>query len=187
VLHGVAGTMTTVAVTALTGLIVVALVVPRPRGAARAGLVLSLTVMTLVGAGYLTEVSAPPVGTVQTTYWVQFDRASIARRVSRGETVFVDVTADWCLTCKANKALVLDREPVVSALAAKSIAAMRADWTRPDPAISRYLEGFGRYGIPFNAVYGPGAPGGIALPEILSSNIVMDALAKAAVSQSAKK
>ena len=187
VLHGVAGTMTTVLVTTLTGLIVVALAVPRPRGAARAGLMLSLTVMTLVGAGYLTEVSAPPAGTVQTTYWVQFDRASIARRVSRGETVFVDVTADWCLTCKANKALVLDREPVVSALAATSITAMRADWTRPDPAISRYLEGFGRYGIPFNAVYGPGAPGGIALPEILSSNIVMDALAKAAVSQSAKK
>ena len=64
------------------------------------------------------------------TAWVPFDRAEIARRVSTGEVVFVDVTADWCLTCKANKALVLDRDPVVSALAAEGVTPMQADWTR---------------------------------------------------------
>jgi len=90
--------------------------------------------------------------------------------------VFVDVTADWCLTCKANKSLVLDRAPVASALAAENITPMRADWTRPSDAISRYLASFGRYGIPFNVVYGPSAPEGIALPEILTTAIVIDAL-----------
>ncbi len=92
----------------------------------------------------------------------------------------MDVTADWCLTCKANKTLVLDHAPVVSALAAESVTPMQADWTRPDPAISRYLESFGRYGIPFNAVYGPAAPDGIVLPELLSSDVVMEALSRAA-------
>jgi len=113
-------------------------------------------------------------------HWETFDRAEIARRVSRGEVVFVDVTADWCLTCKANKALVIERDPVLTALRAAGTVPMQADWTRPDESISRYLESFERYGIPFNAVYGPGAPDGIVLSEILSSDAVIDALRSAA-------
>ena len=91
----------------------------------------------------------------------------------------MDVTADWCLTCKANKALVLDRDPVVSRLRGSGVIAMQADWTRPSETISRYLESFGRYGIPFNAVYGPGAPDGVVLPELLSSEAVLEALSDA--------
>ena len=91
----------------------------------------------------------------------------------------MDVTADWCLTCKANKALVLDREPVASRLREPGIVAMQADWTRPDESISRYLESFGRYGIPFNAVYGPAAPDGIVLQELLSTEAVLEALTMA--------
>jgi len=79
--------------------------------------------------------------------------------------------------------LVLDREPVAGALAADGVIAMRADWTRPDESISRYLASFDRYGIPFNAVYGPGAPDGIALSELLSTEMVLDALQVAATRQ----
>ena len=57
---------------------------------------------------------------------------------------------------------------------------MEADWTRPDPAIGAYLASYGRYGIPFNIVYGPGAPGGIVLPELLTKGDVDGALDKAA-------
>ena len=53
---------------------------------------------------------------------------------------------------------------------------MRADWTKPDERISKFLESYGRYGIPFNAVFGPGAPDGIVLSEILSSAKVIEAL-----------
>jgi suppressor for copper-sensitivity B len=89
------------------------------------------------------------------------------------------VTADWCLTCKVNERLVLDASPVRDALMKPGLVAMRADWTRPDPAIAAYLNRFGRYGIPFNAVYGPGAPAGVALPEILTEDAVQAALRKA--------
>jgi suppressor for copper-sensitivity B len=92
----------------------------------------------------------------------------------------VDVTADWCITCQVNKAVVLDREPVLGRLKSEGTVAMKADWTRPNEAISRYLASFGRYGIPFNAVYGPGAPDGIALPELLTDTAVLKALDKAA-------
>uniref|UniRef100_UPI0040477B9A protein-disulfide reductase DsbD family protein n=1 Tax=Yoonia sp. TaxID=2212373 RepID=UPI0040477B9A len=110
---------------------------------------------------------------------VPFERAEIPRHVSLGHTVFVDVTADWCLTCKANKALVLDRDPVASLLAAPDVIPMQADWTRPDPAIQQFLEANGRFGIPFNIVYGPSAPEGIALSEVLTNDSVTSALTRA--------
>ena len=180
VLRGVAGTTTVLAVLGMTAGLVMLLSWPRLQGMVRAGLALPLIAIMLFAAGYLVDTSAPRALPAEATDWVRFDRAGIARRVSRGEVVFVDVTADWCLTCKANKALVLDREPVVSTLAAEGVTPMQADWTRPDSAISRYLETFARYGIPFNAVYGPAAPDGIVLPELLSSDAVMEALSRAA-------
>lgn len=111
--------------------------------------------------------------------WVTFDPAAIPTLVAEGKTVFVDVTADWCITCKVNKVAVVERGEVARKLSDPSLVAMRADWTRPDLAITDYLASFGRYGIPFNAVYGPGVPGGIALPELLSEQAVLDALSRA--------
>src|SRR3546814_7571727 len=94
--------------------------------------------------------------------------------------VFVDVTAEWCITCQVNKKLVLDNEAVSARLDSPNVVRMRGDWTLPSDAISAYLAGFGRYGIPFNAVYGPGAPQGLALPEILTRDAVLTALEQAA-------
>ncbi len=111
--------------------------------------------------------------------WVPFDRASIREQVAAGRTVFVDVTADWCITCQANKKLVLNRGAVAQRFADPALVAMRADWTRPDEAIARFLADHGRYGIPFNIVYGPGAPQGIALPELLGETAVIAALDRA--------
>ncbi len=112
--------------------------------------------------------------------WQSFDRASIPGLVRAGKTVFVDVTADWCITCKVNKALVLDRGSVAARLGGADVVAMRADWTNPDAAIAAYLASFGRYGIPFDAVYGPRAPGGVLLPELLTSSSVLAAFDQAA-------
>lgn len=112
--------------------------------------------------------------------WAPFDRSRIDALVAEGRVVFVDVTADWCLTCKANKALVLDRGAVAERLGDGSVVPMRADWTRPDDGIAAYLADYGRYGIPFNAVYGPAAPEGVVLPEILTEAAVLNSLAQAA-------
>jgi suppressor for copper-sensitivity B len=91
--------------------------------------------------------------------------------------VFLDITADWCVTCKVNKALVVNDRAIARRLAG-DVVAVRADWTRPDPRIAEYLRSFGRYGLPFNAVFGPGAPEGIVLPELLTTNAVLAAFAK---------
>ncbi len=136
----------------------------------------------LVGAGGLAAVvlaaflvPAGPVGPASADAgWEVFVRERIADEVAAGHVVFVDVTADWCLTCKANKRLVLARGDVAMRLA--ETVAMQADWTRPDPEIAAYLKEKGRFGIPFNAVYGPGAPDGVLLPELLTESIVLDAI-----------
>jgi suppressor for copper-sensitivity B len=111
--------------------------------------------------------------------WRPFEPAAIADEVRLGRVVVVDVTADWCLTCKVNKQAVLDRGPVRDRLARPDVTAMLADWTRPDPAIARYLARYGRYGIPFTAVYGPATPEGQVLPELLTDSAVLDAIRKA--------
>jgi suppressor for copper-sensitivity B len=115
--------------------------------------------------------------------WQPFDESRIAPLVRDGKVVFVDVTAAWCVTCQANKRLVVDRPPVVDHLQGDGIVAMLADWTKPNDAIARYLADHGRYGIPFNIVYGPSAPGGIVLPELLTSDAVLAALKQASGQQ----
>jgi suppressor for copper-sensitivity B len=112
--------------------------------------------------------------------WVAFDEAAITEYVARDKVVFVDVTADWCITCQANKKLVIDQEPVATRLTQDGVVAMKADWTKPDPKIADFLGRHGRYGIPFNIVYGPGAPAGIVLPELLTEDAVTTALDQAA-------
>lgn len=112
--------------------------------------------------------------------WIAFDEAAIPALVAEGRVVFVNVTADWCITCRVNETLVLSKHPVRDSLASDAVVAMRADWTRPDAEISAYLARFGRYGIPFDAVYGPGVPNGQALPELLTTEAVLGGLERAA-------
>jgi suppressor for copper-sensitivity B len=132
-------------------------------------------------AGQLGLLRVSPVEQAQgeAVHWQAFDQVAIPDLVASGKTVFVDVTADWCLTCKANKTLVIDRPPVSASLNQAGVVPMVADWTKPDPAINRYLAHFGRYGIPLNVVYGPKAPEGIVLPELLTSDGVEQAIRQA--------
>ena len=104
-----------------------------------------------------------------------------------GKLVFVDVTADWCITCKANKALVLEAAPIGPLLGELvndgKLVMLKADWTRPDPLIAAFLSSHQRFGIPFNIVYGLAAPEGIVLGELLTANTVEKALIEAALTR----
>ena len=156
------------------------------------GAPIAIGVAMILAASVLPTISgapAPGVGDVSlrdgaketgtAALWQPFDEARIATLVAQGKTVLVDVTADWCITCQVNKRLVLNQGAVHTAISDGRLIAMKADWTRPNPVIAAYLAKFGRYGIPFNAVYGPEAPGGIPLPELLTEDIVTQAVAKA--------
>ena len=149
---------------------------PVSAAAATALAVLAVLVPTLHGQAVPVAV---PASNAHTDLWRPFDAAALREMTAQGRVAFVDITAAWCLTCKVNELAVLDREPVASKLWDPGVIAMRADWTRPDPNITTYLQSFGRYGVPLNVVYGPGAPDGIALPELLTPDAVMDAFRRA--------
>lgn len=87
--------------------------------------------------------------------WVPFDPVQAETLAEEGRLVFVDVTADWCATCKVNERLVLETEETAALFTRYDVVAMQADWTNRDDGIARYLASFGRYGIPFYALYRP--------------------------------
>ena len=142
----------------------------------RAGLVVACLIALLAPALFTDAAQAP---NVTDGAWQPFSEASLSQLIGQGKTVLVDVTADWCINCQVNKALVLDRGWAAGQLAAGKIVGLKADWTRPDPAIARYLASFGRYGIPFDAVYGPRAQQGLPLPPVLSEEVLRAAVSQA--------
>ncbi|MFV1988174.1 MAG: thioredoxin family protein [Gemmatimonadota bacterium] len=105
--------------------------------------------------------------------WETFDLDLAEEAAAAGRFVFVDVTADWCVTCKVNEALFLETEEVADAFKRHNVLALRADWTRRDEAIGEFLASFGRYGIPFYVMYRPdGEP--YVFSELLSKSAILD-------------
>ena len=107
--------------------------------------------------------------------WEPFDRDRAEELSAMGSYVFVDVTADWCFTCKVNETLFIETAEVAGAFEAHGVVAMRADWTRRDDSISSYLADFGRYGIPFYVLYRPGRPPHV-FSELISKAAIVDLL-----------
>jgi suppressor for copper-sensitivity B len=103
--------------------------------------------------------------------WEPFDRARAEALAAAGTAVFVDVTADWCFTCKVNERLVLETAEVAGAFAEHGIVPMKADWTTRDETIGAFLAEHGRYGIPFYLLYRPGRE-----PHVFSELLTKDAV-----------
>jgi thiol:disulfide interchange protein len=111
--------------------------------------------------------------------WVTFDRTEAEHLSAEGRLVFVDVTADWCFTCKVNERLVLETTPVAEAFERHEVVAMRADWTNRDEEIATFLADHGKYGIPFYLLYRPGREPHL-FPELLTQGDVLEVLNEAA-------
>ena len=112
--------------------------------------------------------------------WRPFDRAEAERLAAEeGRLVFLDITADWCVTCKVNEKLVLHTPEVVAAFERHDVVAMKADWTNRDDGIARFLAEHGRYGIPFYLLYRPGREPHV-FGELISRQGVIDVLADSA-------
>ena len=110
--------------------------------------------------------------------WQPFDEARIAEL--DGQTVFIDFTADWCLTCKVNEKTVLNTETVRGAMQSAGVVPLKADWTRKDEVITKWLQRYGRAGVPFYLVVPKDRTADpIPLPEVITPDLVAEALARA--------
>lgn len=104
---------------------------------------------------------------------VPFSEAALAEARASGKPVFVWFTADWCLTCKVNEGVAIEREATRDAFEKAGVIAMVGDWTRRDPEITRFLTDHGAAGVPLYLWYAPGQEGEI-LPQVLTPDSLVE-------------
>ena len=111
--------------------------------------------------------------------WYRYSPELVAEFAKAGRTIFIDATADWCLTCKANEAAVLDQEDFRKAMDSAGVIRMKADWTRETPEVNELLYSMGKSGVPAYAIYPKGDKSRqVVLPELLTTGLILEAIAK---------
>ena len=111
---------------------------------------------------------------------VPFSEQRLADLRKADRVVLVNMTADWCVTCKANEKTVFARDGFRKALDDANAVYMVGDWTDVDPAITKYLQRYKAVGVPLYVVYPRGGGEGKVLPTVLTPTLVREALGKAA-------
>lgn len=97
----------------------------------------------------------------------------------KGKPVFVNMTADWCLTCKVNERLVFNDSEIMELLKAKQVNLIKGDWTQRNEDITLFLNRYDRVGVPFYVLYSPAHPNGQILPEVLTKSGFKEMILKA--------
>jgi thiol:disulfide interchange protein len=113
---------------------------------------------------------------------VPFSRAALAEARATGKPVFVWFTADWCVTCKVNESVAIEREATREAFEDAGVVPIIGDWTVRDEAITAFLSEQGAAGVPLYLWYEPGAAEAVQLPQVLGPDSLVE---RAAFSRSA--
>lgn len=151
-------------------------------GAVARGMRTAAVLMSLAGAGALlgwAGVNAETPSAAQSSMTdaaEPFTEARLNGYLADGRTVFVNMTAAWCITCKVNERVALSGQGFETLLADRGVAYLQGDWTNRDPEITRFLERFGRAGVPLYVVFPAGGGAPLVLPQILKPGALRDAL-----------
>ncbi|WP_295516345.1 protein-disulfide reductase DsbD domain-containing protein [uncultured Stenotrophomonas sp.] len=148
------------------------------RGASLLGVLLALAALAPVWG--VTQL-APPARAAQAASdnVVEYSPQMLDRLRADNRVVFVNMTADWCVSCKANERAVLSRPEFKELLKRTNAVYMRGDYTNVDPQITAFLDEHKAVGVPLYVVYGPGAPPTV-LPTLLTQALVEEALLRTA-------
>jgi thiol:disulfide interchange protein DsbD len=131
-------------------------------------------------AGETSAMHSTPASGSHGIAWQQFSVEQLDTYLRGTSPVFIDFTAEWCLTCKVNEKTVLADESVIEKFKSTGMIPIRADWTSRNPTITKLLAKFGRSGVPLYVIFPAGKPGQpIVLPEVITTGIVLDAIEKA--------
>ena len=108
--------------------------------------------------------------------WLKLNEVNIRDLLKNKKIIFVDITADWCVTCQYNKQRVINTKEIQELLNKYEVIQVQGDWTLPDKNIEKFLNNYNRFGIPFNILYSYNKPEGIIMPELLTKNSIKEAL-----------
>lgn len=109
--------------------------------------------------------------------WAEWSPEKVAELRAANQPVYIDFTAQWCVTCQWNKP-VYKNDAVKKLIAEKKIVLLKADWTNEDPRITKALSDLGKAAVPVNVLYVPGEKEPVVLPELLTVDNVSEALNK---------
>ena len=152
----------------------------RSRGAISKALVAILAIATLVPMYLLAHVPPPSSVAANEEGVVAYSPEKLAQLRAAGTPVFVDMTADWCVTCKANEHTVLDTQAFRDLLRRTGAVYMKGDWTDVNPTISAFLQQYHSPGVPLYVVFPKNGGPGRQLSTVLTSSRVEQALTEAA-------
>jgi thiol:disulfide interchange protein DsbD len=111
----------------------------------------------------------------ETSRWQAYSPQLLQELRDQGRPVFIDLTADWCLTCLANERVTLTQADVETAFDAQKVATLKGDWTNRDPKISELLAEYGRSGVPLYLWFPANRPGKAdVLPQLLTPALVLE-------------
>jgi thiol:disulfide interchange protein len=106
--------------------------------------------------------------------WEPYSETRLAALMAQGRSVYLDFTAEWCITCQVNERLVFGSSEVRALIVQKNVALMKGDWTTKSPSITAALRRFGRNGVPVNVIIKKGDQNSaVILPNILTPSIVI--------------
>jgi thiol:disulfide interchange protein DsbD len=145
-------------------------------GALLPGLALALAIAALVVALKLPSPAARVAANAAEGGTVPYSAAALAQYRAQGRAVFIDMTADWCITCKVNEKAVLDTGEFHELLAKTNTVYMVGDWTDQDAEISAFLDRFHSPGVPLYVVYPAGGGEGRRLPQLLTMAMMREQL-----------
>lgn len=152
----------------------------RSRGVASRALVALLALATLAPMYLLAHVPAPSRTAAAEEGIVAYSPEKLAGLRAAGTPVFVDMTADWCVTCKANEHTVLNTQAFRDLLKRTGAVYMKGDWTDVNPEISAFLQQYHSPGVPLYVVFPKNGGPGRQLSTVLTPSIVEQALTEAA-------
>lgn len=95
----------------------------------------------------------PATAQAEAPFWEPYSADRLAALRSAGRPVFLNITADWCISCIANERVALSIPSVREAFHNAGIVPLKGDWTNGDPELTAILESFGRNGVPLYVLY----------------------------------
>lgn len=137
---------------------------------------LLLTAVWLSWVFYQQVSPAPRIEEKNGLKWTEFSEQNL-NELRGKKAVFIDFTADWCLSCKVNERLVFNNEKVLQEIRSRELILMKADWTNYDPKITEWLKKYNRAGVPFYILI-PINGKEVILPELLTPPIFINSLKK---------